>query len=110
MDFEKILPKINIRIPTTAIIGADEFTNFIQRNDLYNKIYLEKQFDKAKDLFLKASFSEKLKNKLRKYIEVIKEPLAVRSSGLFEDSLLQPFAGVYCTYMLPNNDPDERFV
>ncbi len=108
VDFEKILPKINIRIPTTAIIGADEFTNFIQRNDLYNKIYLEKQFDKAKDLFLKASFSEKLKNKLRKYIEVIKEPLAVRSSGLFEDSLLQPFAGVYCTYMLPNNDPDEE--
>ncbi len=108
VDFEKILPKINIRIPTTAIIGADEFTNFIQRNDLYNKIYLEKQFNKAKDLFLKASFSEKLKNKLRKYIEVIKEPLAIRSSGLFEDSLLQPFAGVYCTYMLPNNDPDEE--
>ncbi|MCW3786084.1 PEP/pyruvate-binding domain-containing protein [Plebeiibacterium sediminum] len=108
VDFEKILPNINIRIPTTAIVGADEFTNFIQRNDLYNKIYLEKQFDKATDLFLDASFSEKLKNKLHKYIEVINEPLAVRSSGLFEDSLLQPFAGVYCTYMLPNNDPDEE--
>ncbi len=106
IDFKKILPNLNIRIPTTAIIGADEFTNFIQRNDLYNKIYLEKQFHKAKELFLKASFSEKLKLKLRKYIEVITEPLAIRSSGLFEDSLLQPFAGVYCTYMLPNNHPD----
>ncbi len=108
IDFKKILPNINIRIPTTAIIGADEFSNFIQRNDLYNKIYLEKQFDRVKELFTEASFSEKLKHKLHQYIEVIKEPLAVRSSGLFEDSLLQPFAGVYSTYMLPNNDPDDE--
>ena len=34
------------------------------------------------------------------------KPLAVRSSGLFEDSLNQPFAGVYSTYLLPNNHPD----
>ena len=33
-------------------------------------------------------------------------PLAVRSSSLLEDSLYQPFAGVYQTYMLPNNHPD----
>ncbi|HPY15512.1 MAG TPA: PEP/pyruvate-binding domain-containing protein, partial [bacterium] len=36
----------------------------------------------------------------------IKSPLAVRSSGLFEDSLSQPFAGIYETYFLPNNHPD----
>jgi hypothetical protein len=36
----------------------------------------------------------------------MKKPLAVSSSGLFEDSLLQPFAGVYNTYLLPNNHPD----
>ena len=34
------------------------------------------------------------------------KPIAVRSSGLFEDSLLQPFSGVYATYLLPNNHPD----
>lgn len=34
------------------------------------------------------------------------KPLAVRSSGLFEDSLSQPFAGVYATYLIPNNHPD----
>jgi len=108
VDFENILPNINIRIPSTAIIGADEFSNFIQRNDLYNKIYLEKQFDNVNELFNEASFSEKLSHKLRQYIEIIKEPLAIRSSGLFEDSLLQPFAGVYATYMLPNNHPDDE--
>ena len=33
-------------------------------------------------------------------------PIAVRSSSLLEDSHAQPFAGIYSTYMLPNNDPD----
>ena len=36
----------------------------------------------------------------------MKRPLAIRSSGLFEDSLSQPFAGVYATYLIPNNHPD----
>ncbi len=106
VDFESILPDLNIKIPTTAVIGADEFTNFIQRNNLYHEIYIKKQFDEVKDLFLEASFSERMKNQLYRYVEIIKEPLAVRSSGLFEDSLLQPFAGVYGTFMLPNNHPD----
>ena len=34
-------------------------------------------------------------------------PLAVRSSSLLEDSQYQPLAGVYDTYMLPNNHPDD---
>ncbi|TLX77633.1 pyruvate, phosphate dikinase [Labilibacter sediminis] len=106
VDFKKILPELNIAIPTTAVIGADEFTNFIQRNKLYHKIYVEKQYDKVKELFLNAKFTERLNNQLHKYVEIIDQPLAVRSSGLFEDSLLQPFAGVYETFMLPNNHPD----
>ncbi len=40
------------------------------------------------------------------YLEEVTKPLAVRSSGLFEDSLLQPFSGVYATYLIPNNHPD----
>jgi len=36
----------------------------------------------------------------------VRYPLAVRSSSLLEDSQYQPFAGIYETYMLPNNHPD----
>ena len=32
--------------------------------------------------------------------------IAVRSSSILEDSHLQPFAGLYATYMLPNSDKD----
>ncbi len=42
---------------------------------------------------------------LQAYIKVVKHPLAVRSSSLLEDSLYQPFAGMYSTLMLPNNHP-----
>lgn len=106
IDFKKLFPDLAIHIPPTAIIGADEFTNFIQTNQLYHKIYVQQKYDSARALFLKATFSERIKNQLHKYVEVMTEPLAVRSSGLFEDSLLQPFAGVYETFMLPNNHPD----
>ena len=40
------------------------------------------------------------------FLGIITDPIAVRSSSLLEDSQYQPFAGVYETYMLPNNNPD----
>jgi hypothetical protein len=48
---------------------------------------------------------------LRKLITEVTVPLAVRSSGLLEDTTRRPFAGVYTTKMIPNNqyDPDVRF-
>ncbi len=104
--FKKFVKDINLSIPKTAIIGVDEFDNFIEQNNLYDKIYIDKNYDKVKQLFLKSNLSDKLRSKLRQYLKEIKTPLAVRSSGLFEDSLMQPFAGVYATYLLPNNDKD----
>ena len=35
-------------------------------------------------------------------------PLAVRSSSLLEDSHYLPFAGIYATYMLANDDPNAK--
>lgn len=109
--FSKLIKDINISVPKTAIIGVDEYDNFIEKNNLYDKIYLDKNYKKVRDLFAKGELSEKLGNKLRQYLEEMDCPLAVRSSGLFEDSLMQPFAGVYATYLLPNNHPDfeERY-
>ncbi|GAB7088399.1 PEP/pyruvate-binding domain-containing protein [Marinifilum fragile] len=104
--FKKLIKDINVSIPKTAIVGVDEYDNFIEKNNLYDKIYLDKNYKKVKELFIKGDIPDKLGNKLRQYLEEINKPIAVRSSGLFEDSLMQPFAGVYATYLLPNNDPD----
>jgi hypothetical protein len=43
---------------------------------------------------------------LRRFLEQVRWPLAVRSSSLLEDSQYLPLAGVYQTYMLPNNHPN----
>ncbi|MCU4175803.1 PEP/pyruvate-binding domain-containing protein [Carboxylicivirga sp. N1Y90] len=106
INFDKIIKNINIRIPTTTIIGAGEFSHFIEKNNLYTLAFVEKKFDEIKQLFLKSELSDEVNEKLMQYLEVMDRPLAVRSSGLFEDSLLQPFAGVYATYMVPNNHSD----
>lgn len=106
VEFRKLLSGINIATPKTAIVGIEEFDLFIEKNNLYDEIYVRKDFDKIKDLFVQSELSTSLKSKLLAYVKTIKKPLAIRSSGLFEDSMLQPFAGVYATYFLPNNDPD----
>ena len=42
---------------------------------------------------------------LRRYLETQSKPVAVRSSSLFEDAFMQPFAGIYSSELLPNH-PD----
>ncbi|MDR0983350.1 MAG: pyruvate, phosphate dikinase [Culturomica sp.] len=106
VNIQKLIPDLDIHIPKTAIIGVDEYDNFIEINQLIETIYFEKNYSVIKEAFLKGVISASLRNKLYSYLEVMKKPLAVRSSGLLEDSLNQPFAGVYATYLIPNNNPD----
>ncbi|MBW6489926.1 MAG: pyruvate, phosphate dikinase [Lentimicrobium sp.] len=105
-DFGKLLPNINIRTPKTSIIGTDEFEYFIDRNKLQEKVIEGLDYEEVKKLFLQANLTETLIKRLRLLLKYIENPIAVRSSGLFEDSLMQPFAGIFETYLLPNNHPD----
>jgi hypothetical protein len=106
LDFSEILPDIFIRNPRTAIIGTDEFEIFMERNNLLHQVLHEKDYSKVRELFLSGELSYELKKKLKIFVRLINKPLAIRSSSIFEDSLLHPFAGVFETYMLPNSHPD----
>ena len=106
---KKLIPDLQIAIPKTAVIGVAEFDKFIESNELANIIYSDRSYEEIKEAFVKAELSPELKEKLKGYITVMNKPLAVRSSGLFEDSLNQPFAGVYSTYLIPNNHPDPDY-
>ena len=106
INFKKLIPKINIRIPTTAILGALEFDKFVEINNLYDDIYSVNNYESIRSHFLESEFDERTKRTLKEYLKKVDKPLAVRSSGLFEDSLLQPFSGVYETYLIPNNHTD----
>jgi hypothetical protein len=108
IDFSPLTNEINICTPITAIIGTDEYEQFLQINKLYKIVNGESDYSRIRDCFMKGSLSFSLIRKLRVYCDQVRKPIAVRSSSLFEDSLTNPFAGVFDTYIIPNNQPVDR--
>jgi CheY-like chemotaxis protein len=107
LEFEVRFKEVKIKIPKTAFIGTGEFDHFLNTNNLREKLG-DLDDEHLKQAFLEASLSPELQERLSVYVDHLKNPLAVRSSGLLEDSQSQPFAGIYQTFMLPNNHPDKR--
>jgi hypothetical protein len=107
-DFSQHIPNINIRTPKTSIIGTDEFEYFLDRNKLRERAVFEENYNQIKEWFLEGKLTDTLIRKLKLIIKAITKPLAIRSSGLFEDSLNQPFAGIFETYLIPNIHPDPK--
>ena len=107
-NIEARFPACRIEIPDTLILATDLFDRFMEQNDLFK--FVEKEHDDAKvaKKFQKARFPEAVIPSLKKYLGHIRSPIAVRSSSLLEDSQNQPFAGIYSTFMLPNDHPDEE--
>ena len=105
-DLAEQIPEVSIKIPRTAVIGIDEFSSFLDRNNLLPLIQAKGDFETLKRRFLMGSFSAELTGKLRRFLDYFTAPLAIRSSGLLEDSLSHPLSGLYQTFFLPNNHPD----
>jgi len=95
-----------IHIPNTLIIGTEEFDKFIENNDLYRIIDSNIPDYEIAMVFKASELSKELKEGLKRFLGFVNYPLAVRSSSLLEDSHHQPFAGIYHTYVLPNNHKD----
>lgn len=106
IDFSRIITGMSIRIPATAVLGTVEFDRFLESNNLYETIYSTNDYESIRTQFLESWFEDDVNNRLMEYLSVMTCPLAIRSSGLFEDSLLRPFSGVYATFLIPNNHPD----
>ena len=104
-DLESKYPNTIVRVPKIAVIGTDEFDDFMITNNLWKIAFDKKKSDKSIiRAFLKGSLSKNLRSTLKNYLGSIKFPIAVRSSSLLEDSQYQPLAGMYSTYMLPNKN------
>ena len=97
---------IKTRLPSTVVIGADESERFLKENGLDVTSFGELSDDAVLRRFAHCQLSPRLRECLEFYVKRVNVPLAVRSSGLLEDSHRQPLAGLYETYMLPNNHPD----
>jgi DNA-binding NarL/FixJ family response regulator len=95
-----------VRIPKTAGIGTDEFDRFLELSVSREEILACDSDQEVLTRFLNGRLSSTLLRQLKGMTRILKGPLAVRSSSLLEDSRFQPFAGIYSTWMLPNNHPD----
>ncbi|MCB5247829.1 MAG: hypothetical protein LHW57_07390 [Candidatus Cloacimonetes bacterium] len=108
MDFEKKFENISISLPSTAIIGTNEFDLFVENNNIVELVQ-DKSDEEIDAIFVQGELSEQLVQRLEIYLDGVHYPIAVRSSSLLEDSQAQPLAGVYRTFMLPNNHRDKMY-
>ena len=98
---------VSIYIPPAIIIGTDIFDQFLKENRLRDFALNTNDDSAIVKKFIEAKkFPEEILGELTAFLDIIDKPLAVRSSSLLEDSHNHPFAGVYKTYMLPNNHSD----
>jgi len=97
---------ITVSIPRLAVIATDYFDSFIDRNDLSDIAFSDDDDTRIAHAFQKASLPAEMVGDLRALIGSVRTPLAIRSSSLLEDAMYEPFAGVYGTKMIPNNQPD----
>ena len=98
---EFVKKNLVVNIPKTVVLCTDIFDEFMQTNRLYPFAMREEDDATLLRHFLRASLPTHLIEDLMAFFEVVKGPIAVRSSSLLEDSHYQPFAGVYSTYMVP---------
>jgi len=104
-------PGVELHIPRFVVLGTDHFDRFMERNKLLDLDFDEMEDERIAHRFQQAVLPAEDVGSLRALIAAVHSPLAVRSSSLLEDAMFEPFAGVYATKMIPNNqyDVDSRF-
>jgi len=104
-------PQITIDIPSLAVICTGVFDTFMARNHLHEIAASDLADNRIAYEFQKAELPFEVLGDLRAIVDQVHMPLAIRSSSLLEDSMHEPFAGIYATKMIPNTrfDPDVRF-
>ncbi|MGE5357961.1 MAG: PEP/pyruvate-binding domain-containing protein [Bacteroidales bacterium] len=104
-------PPFAVSIPRLVVLATDVFDRFLAQNNLREVAHSDASDTRIANAFQRAQLPVDLVGDLRALVEQVHTPLAVRSSSLLEDALDHPFAGVYGTKMIPNNqfDADTRF-
>ncbi|MCA9732134.1 histidine kinase [candidate division KSB1 bacterium] len=103
-DLYNKFENVNIRVPAALILGTNIFDEFMETNNLQSTALDIQNDHYLNEIFLKSKFPEHVTDQLRSYLNIVNQPLAVRSSSLLEDSQYFPFAGVYDTFMIANNE------
>ncbi|NHJ38915.1 MAG: hypothetical protein FK731_02700, partial [Asgard group archaeon] len=99
---EDMFPGLRITIPRSIVLSTDVFDSFIRHNDLLKLDFNNLSDERIASKFMDSTIPATVIGDLRSFIKNTRKPLIVRSSSLLEDSLLEPFAGIYASMLLPN--------
>jgi CheY-like chemotaxis protein len=100
--------EMQVAVPPSVVVGTDVFDAFLERNDLRDFALNVSDEQEIARRFMASPLPETVMRDLTSFLEIVRFPLAVRSSSLLEDSQYQPFAGVYETHMLSNSHPEAK--
>jgi hypothetical protein len=108
---EDMFPNLRITVPRTIVLSTEVFDTFMTQNKLHDPLLYDLPDERIAYKFMSASLPATVLGDLRAFIGKTRQPLVVRSSGILEDSLMQPFAGIYDSILLPNEswETDFRF-
>lgn len=96
---------VRLFVPQTLVVTTDGFDAFVGENDLKRFATQDAPDEEVAEAFRRAAFPQPVADDLRAYLARVVYPLAVRSSSLLEDAKIRAYAGLYRTYMLPNDHP-----
>ena len=112
---EEILPRfedsrfddVEVLVPRAVVIATDVFTEFVARNRLREVALSDAPDSEIALAFQRGELSPELRSELRKLLDVLRAPLAVRPSSFLEDTEHRPFAGIFTSKMIPNSEPGD---
>lgn len=99
---------VEVCIPKTLVLCTEIFDQFMEQNNLYPIALSEASDAEILEVFQNAHLPDGFNNNIRAFLEVVRKPIAIRSSSLLEDAHYQPFAGIYSTYMIPFDEDIEN--
>jgi hypothetical protein len=98
---------VSISIPRTVVISTEVFDEFIELHDLIRFAANSNDDEEILNKFISKPLPQWVLDDVQAFLNIVKRPIAVRSSSVLEDSHFQPFAGVFATYMIPNTNSDD---
>lgn len=105
-----MFPNVLVTIPRTVVLSTDIFDEFMDNNNLYQIALSDMPDEDILRAFVKAELPYRINEDLLAFVSIVKNPIAIRSSSLLEDSHYQPFAGIYSTYMIPKTETNWKLM
>jgi hypothetical protein len=110
----KATPGLDISMPRTLVVCVDAFRRFLDTpppgyaGPTPREIAASAaSYEELRERFLRSPLPVPVVDALRGFLPARGRPVIARSSSLYEDSSGEPFSGIYESYAIPNDHPDD---